>query len=113
MLYDLPWIECNDAFRLAHEIAPIAFSPIFGDFDIFFVKHACLPSLHHIPCAMNIAIVASYCSCTRASNGYVQEKRTIMMDDMFIYHAHTFFAFFCACVGYLEFLSTSPSRGLA
>ena len=76
------------------------------------MKHACLPSLHHIPCAMNIAIVASYCSCTRASNGYVQEKRTIMMDNVFIYHAHPFFSLFCACVGYLEFLLTSTSREL-
>ena len=99
MLDDLPWIECNDAFRLAHEIAPIAFSHLFGDFDIFLVKHACLTSLHHIPSVMNIAIVASYYSCSCASNGYVQEKRTIMMDDVFIYHAHTFFALFCACVG--------------
>ena len=95
MLDDLPCIECNYAFSLANEIAPIAFSHIFGDFDIFLMKHACPTSLHHIPRAMNIAIVASYCSCTCASNGYVQEKRTIMMGDVFIYHAHTFF--FC-CV---------------
>ena len=60
MLDDLPCIECNNDHSLAHEIAPIAFSHIFGDFDIFLVKHACLPSLHHIPSAMNIAIVASY-----------------------------------------------------
>ena len=56
MLDDLPCIECNNAYSLAHEIAPIAFSHIFGDFDIFLVKYACLPSLHHIPRAMNIAI---------------------------------------------------------
>ena len=72
----------------------------------------CLTSLHHIPSAMNIAIVASYYSCTCASNGYVQEKRTIMMDDVFIYHVHTFFSLFCACVGYLDFVSTSTSREL-
>src|SRR3989337_2555633 len=60
----------------------------------------------------HIAIVASYYSCTCSSNGYVQEKRTIMMDDVFIYHAHTFFALLCACVGYLDFISTSPSREL-
>ena len=35
-----------------------------------------------------------------------------MMDDVFIYHAHTFFALFCACVGYLDFVSTSTSREL-
>ena len=112
MLDDLACIECNNNFSLSNEIAPIAFSHIFGDFDIFLVKHACLTSLHHIPSAMNIASVASYSSRTCASNGYVQEKRTIMMDDVFIYHAHTFFALFCACVGYLDFVSTSTSREL-
>mgnify|MGYP005831991659 CR=1 FL=1 len=85
---------------------------MFGDFDIFLVKHACLTSLHHIHSAMNIAIVASYYSYTCASNGYVQENRTIMMDDVFIYHAHTFFALFCACVGYLDLVSTSASHEL-
>ena len=62
---------------------------------------------------MNIAIVVSYYSRTCASNGYVQEKRTIMIDDVFIYHAHTFFVLLCACVGYLDFVSTSSSRELA
>ena len=58
MLDDLPCIECNNAFSLANEIAPIAFSHIIGDFDIFHVKHACLTSLHHMHSAMNIKIVA-------------------------------------------------------
>ena len=62
MLDALPSIECNNDFNIANEIAPIAFSHIFGDFAIFLVKHACLTSLHHIPSAMNIAIVASYYS---------------------------------------------------
>ncbi|XP_044448955.1 uncharacterized protein [Triticum aestivum] len=57
---------------------------------------------------MSIAI-ASYYLCTFASNGYVQEKRTIMMNDVFIYHAHTLFVLLCACVGYLDFVSTSTS----
>ena len=58
MLDDFPRIECTNDFSLANEIAPIAFSHIFGDSDIFLVKHACLAPLHHIPSAMNIAIVA-------------------------------------------------------
>ena len=106
LMLDFPCIECNNDFSLANEIAPIAFSHIFGDFDIFLVKHACLTSLHHILSDMNISIVASYYSCTCASNGYVQEKRTIMIDDAFIYHAHTFLLLLCACVGYLDFVST-------
>ena len=112
MLDDLPCIECNIDHSFHNEFAPIAFSHIFGDFDIFLMKHTCLTSLHHIPSAMNIAIFASYSSRTCASNGYVQEKRTIMMDDVFIYHAHMFFLLLCACVGYLDFVSTSTSREL-
>ena len=42
MLDDFPCIECNNDYSLANEIAPIAFSHVFGDFDIFLVKHACL-----------------------------------------------------------------------
>ena len=109
---DLTCIECKNYFSPSNEIAPIAFSHIFGDFDIFLMKHACLTSLHHIPSAMNIAIIASYYSCTWASNVFVQKMRTIMMDDVFVYHAHTFFVLFCACVGYLDFMSTSTSREL-
>ena len=48
MLDDLPCIECNYAFSLDNEFSPIAFSHIFGDFDIFLVKHDCLTSLHHM-----------------------------------------------------------------
>ena len=35
-----------------------------------------------------------------------------MMDDVFIYHAHTFFVLLCACLGYLDFVLTSASREL-
>ena len=35
-----------------------------------------------------------------------------MMDDVFIHHAHTFFVLLCACVGNLDFVSTSTSREL-
>lgn len=62
MLDDFPCIECNNAFSLDNEIAPIAFSRMIGDFGILLVKHACLTSLHHIPSAMDIAIVAAYYS---------------------------------------------------
>ena len=34
------------------------------------------------------------------------------MHDVFIYHAHKFFVLFCACVGYLDFVSTSTWREL-
>ena len=35
-----------------------------------------------------------------------------MMDGVFIYHAHMFFVLLCACVGYLDFVSTSTSHEL-
>ena len=35
-----------------------------------------------------------------------------MVDDVFIYHAHMLFALLCACVGYLDFVSTSTSHEL-
>ncbi|KAI5013815.1 hypothetical protein ZWY2020_047307 [Hordeum vulgare] len=61
---------------------------------------------------MNIAIVASYYSCSCAPNGYVQEKRTIMMDDEFVYHAHTLFPLLFICLGCFNYMSTSTSREL-
>ncbi|KAI5000157.1 hypothetical protein ZWY2020_004746 [Hordeum vulgare] len=65
-----------------------------------------------MPCTVNIAIIASYYSCSCAPNGYVQEKRTIMMDDVFVYHAHTFFALLCVRVGRFDYMPTSTSREL-
>ncbi|KAI4962844.1 hypothetical protein ZWY2020_011044 [Hordeum vulgare] len=65
-----------------------------------------------MPSTMNIAIFASYYSCFCAPNGQVQEKRTIMMDDVFIYDAHTFFPLLCVCVGRFDYMSVSTSREL-
>ncbi|KAI5015745.1 hypothetical protein ZWY2020_057135 [Hordeum vulgare] len=61
---------------------------------------------------MNIAILASYYSCTSNPNGYVQENRTIMMGDVFVYHAYTFFALLCVCVGHFDYMSTSTTHDL-
>ena len=49
MLDDLTCIECNNAFGLDNEFAPIALSHIFWDFDILLVNQACLTSLQHMP----------------------------------------------------------------
>ncbi|KAI5013088.1 hypothetical protein ZWY2020_028042 [Hordeum vulgare] len=65
-----------------------------------------------MPSTRNISIVTSYYSRSCAPNGHVQEKRTIMMNDVFIYHAHTFFALLCVCVGRFDYMSTSTSREL-
>src|SRR3954462_12883251 len=41
------------------------------------------------------------------ANGDVQLKRCIMMDDVFIYHAHTLFVLYMVCVGTRKTMSTS------
>ena len=53
-------MSSSNALSLDNEFAPIAFSHMIGDFDIFLVNHACLASLYHIPSVMNIYIVVSY-----------------------------------------------------
>ena len=44
------------------------------------------------------------------ANGEVQEKRCLMMDDAFVYHAHTYFALFFACVGLECMVSVTYQR---
>ena len=73
---------CNDTYHAVHnEIAPIAF-PIFGDFDKCHDKHVLMNNLH---------ICHGYHNNLIDTNGDVHMKICIMMDDVFIYHAHTFF----------------------
>ena len=73
---------CNDTYHMHdNDIAPIAFS-IFGDFDKCHDKHVPMDSLH---------ICHAFHSYLIDTNGDVQMKRCIMMDDVFLYHAHTIF----------------------
>ncbi len=82
-------LVCNDVNMLVNEIAPIALSH-FGDFAYIHVEHVPMftPHIHHI-----------YYDKLLNANGDVQKKWCIMMDDVFIYHAHTFFALPIVCVG--------------
>jgi hypothetical protein len=59
------------------------------------------PHIHHI-----------YYDKLLNANGDVQKKWTIMMDDVFIYHAHTFFALPIVCVGTRKTRSTSIEHEL-
>src|SRR3954469_4432976 len=68
-------------------MAPIAFS-IFGDFDDCHDKHVPHLHTHHAPISYLIEI-----------NGDVHKKRYVMMDDAYLYHAHTFFLLCMMCVG--------------
>jgi hypothetical protein len=82
-------LVCHNVNMLVNEIAPIALSN-FGDFAYIHVEHVPMftPHIHHI-----------YYDALLNANGDVQKKWTIMMDDVFIYHAHTFFALPIVCVG--------------
>jgi hypothetical protein len=96
-------LVCNDVNMLVNEIAPLALSN-FGDFAYIHVEHVPMftPHIHHI-----------YYEALLNANGDVQKKWTIMMDDVFIYHAHTFFALPIVCVGTRMPMSTSIEHELA
>ena len=85
-----------------NEIAPIAFST-FGDFDKCHHKHVPVNNLH---------ICHAFHSYLIDANGDVQMKRCIMMDDVFIDHAHTFFIWSLVCVGTGNPMSTSIEHEL-
>ena len=81
---------CNDScYMHDNEITPIAFS-IVGDFDKYHDKHVHMNNLH---------ICHAFHSNLIDANRDVPMKRCIMMDDVFIYHAHTFFVWSFVCVG--------------
>ena len=83
-----------------NEMAPIAFS-IFGDFDDCHDKH--VPHLHTHHASI---------SYLNDINGDVHKKRYVMMDDVYLYHAHTFFLLCMMCVGTRTIMSTSVEHEL-
>ena len=85
-----------------NEIAPIAFST-FEDFDPSNVKHVPMYSFR-ICHVHNMNLIDT--------NGDVQKRRCIKMDDVFIYHAHTFFRLSMVCVGTRPQMSTSIEHEL-
>nr|XP_051180964.1 uncharacterized protein LOC127295095 isoform X2 [Lolium perenne]XP_051180965.1 uncharacterized protein LOC127295095 isoform X3 [Lolium perenne] len=95
-------LVCNYVNVLVSEIAPIALSN-FGDFAYIHVDHVPMftPHIHHI-----------YYDALLNANGDVQKRWTIMMDDVFIYHAHTLFLLSNMCVGTQTPMSTSIEHEL-
>nr|XP_051183961.1 uncharacterized protein LOC127297785 [Lolium perenne] len=95
-------LACNSVNMLVNEIAPIALSN-FGDFAYIHVDHVPMftPHIHHI-----------YYDAWLNANGDVQKKWNIMMDAVFIYHAHTFFVLPMVCVGTQNPMSTSIEHEL-
>src|SRR3954467_7266158 len=96
------YLVCKNDNVLVNEIAPIAFSHN-EDFAIVHVNHVLMLFLH-----MHHAYYDSFLD----ANGDMQLKRCIMMDDVFIYHAHTLFALSMVCVGANNTMSTSMEHQL-
>jgi hypothetical protein len=93
---------CNNNDHMVYnEIAPIAFSTC-GYCNSCHDKHVPMNDLHFHR-AHNKLLDA---------NGDVQRRRCIMMDDVFIYHAHTFFLLSMMCVGTRTIMSTSVEHEL-
>ena len=61
---------------------------------------------------MSIHIDAYSYSCTYGTNDNMQVKRHIIFNEVFIYHAHTFFAMSRACVGNFAHVSTPTHHEL-
>jgi hypothetical protein len=80
-------LVCNNVDMFENEKAPIALSNN-KDFAFAHDKHVPTYTLHTHHGYYNILLDA---------NGDVPTKRCIMMDDVFIYHAHTLF-FYLLCV---------------
>jgi hypothetical protein len=86
-----------------NEKAPIAL-PNNEDFAFAHDKHATTYILHTHHEYYNILLDA---------NGDMSTKRCIMMDDVFVYHAHTLFLLSFVCVGTRKATSTSIEHELA
>jgi hypothetical protein len=95
-------LVCNNVNMFDNEKAPIALSNN-DDFVFAHDKHVCTYTLHNHHEYYDILLDA---------NGDVQIKRCIMMDDVFIYHAHTLFLLSLVCVGTRKTTSTSIEHEL-
>jgi hypothetical protein len=96
-------LVCNNVNMFENEKAPIALSTN-EDFAFAHDKHVPTYTLHNHHEYYNILLDA---------NGDVQTKRYIMMDDVFIYYAHTLFLLSFVCVGTRKTMSTSIEHEFA
>jgi len=83
-------------------MAPIAFS-IFDDHELPHAMNAPSCHMHHRHAFHTILL---------DTNGDVHKTWNIMMDDVFIYHAHTLFVLFLPCVGTRTTTSTATEHEL-
>jgi hypothetical protein len=93
----------NNVNMFDNEKAPIALS-INENFAFAHDKHVFTHLLHNHH---------EYYDILLGANGDVQIKRCIMMDDVFIYHAHTLFLLSLVCVGTRTKTSTLIEHELA
>ena len=95
-------LVCKHAHFIVNERAPIAFS-ILEDARLPHATNA--PSCHtHTRHALHNTLIDT--------NGDVQKTWRIMMDDAFIYHAHTLFVLPIVCIGTRTTTSTSTEHEL-
>ena len=102
-IYPSKCLARNDIYQTIDiEMTPIVFSN-FGDSQYPHFENA--THIHmHIHQTHNMNFIDT--------NGDVQKGRYIMMDDVYLYHAHTFFSMCNLCVGSNEHLPTSIEHEL-
>ena len=131
-----------DVSDIAHEETPIVSSYMLGDFDPSHPLHHPNNYVHHmLPMNGNAIDVAYTCLLNLCPHRVIHNNYSFMMDDMFLYHAstffdrclscakshvhihimmddvyiyqaHNFFGLWLFCVGTHEYLSTSQSHEL-
>ena len=95
-------LVCKNAYFIVHEMAPIAFS-LFDDHELPHAMNAPSCHMHHRHAFHTILI---------DTNGDVHKTWNIMMDDVFLYHAHTLFVLLLPCVGTRTTVSTATEHEL-
>nr|XP_051180967.1 uncharacterized protein LOC127295098 [Lolium perenne] len=95
-------LVCKNAYFVVHEMAPIAFS-IFDGHELPHAMNAPSCHMHHRHAFHTILI---------DTNGDVHKTWNIMMDDVFLYHAHTLFVFSFVCIRTRMTTSTATEHEL-
>jgi hypothetical protein len=98
-------VVCNNDNILDNEMAPIAFSH-FG--DVWFSFRDLVPSFTLLSNHPHM----SYVSIDFDVFGDEQMKSHVMMDDVFVYHAHNFFLWVLVCIELHDRMSTSMDHEL-
>ena len=97
--------ECNNERMFRHEMDTIVFSYFHGVFVFPHLEDA-QPNCLHIDLAYALLLIYLCCA-----NGVVN-KNGHVIDDVLLYHAHTYFAWSLLCEGTYAYSSTSTEHEL-